>query len=90
MKFVLGSINGIVSLPTNNVQYRVRIPKLSLKEMYIKSLEMFPVQKVDECLVHPEGEGLLEKNGNYKELRKPDGTQANGTPVGYPFKININ
>jgi hypothetical protein len=51
---------------------------------------MFHVQKVDECLVHPEGEGLLEKNGNYKELRKPDGTQANGTPVGYPFKININ
>jgi hypothetical protein len=32
-------------------------------------------------VVNPEGESLLETNGNYKELKKPDGISSPATPV---------
>ena len=35
-----------------------------------------------EVVVNPEGQSLLaETNGNYKELKKPDGTISPATPV---------
>jgi hypothetical protein len=38
-------------------------------------------QQTAEVVVSPEGESLLETNGNYKELKKPDGISSPATPV---------